>query len=780
MKFFFTIILFLLILTLNLSAQTLVAYYPFNGNANDATTNGNNGTVNGATLTTDRFGNANSAYLFNGINNDIIVPDAPDLRPSGAYTISAWVEPMGFYSGSCQGNSIVNKGNYLSQDAYLLGYGDNILDGGNCAGFEPNLETFFLSYDQGGAEQYAYSPDIVQLNKWYMVTGVFDGTNVKTYVNGHLQGSMPAINVSGTPNTDNLYIGGYVNSGSPYWLNGKIDDISIYSGALSDSTIFNTYIQDIKRPGSGNALLFDNSKSQYIDVGSGWVPESSFTFETWVKRTSTAVTDAQVQLFIGSFNDNGWGVGIQQAGGTNRINLTQIGTSNVLSASAITDTFWHHVAVTFDANASQAVFYIDGIADPPVGYSPNFNSGHSDYRLGGRNPAGNGNQLNFLNGKMDETRIWDTVLTQTEIRDWMCKKVTASHPAFKNLVGYYKLDEGTDTIAYSTGGHPGILNNSPTWITSGASLGDASIYNYSATPSATLTHPDGESLSATATAGLPTGIQVYRVDSAPNDTIGATGIGANDRYFGVFVVGGTLPQYTAVYNYNGNPYVTDKATLHLLERANNAAIPWADAGATNNTTAGTLTVTGQHTEYILSSAPFALPVTLLNLNAKYISANDNLISWQTASEQNNKGFQVQRSSDGRNFVTIGFVPGAINSSKLLDYSFNDNDGLIGTTFYRLEQIDEDGLGTFSAIVYLDITHQSKISFVPNPVLNNITIVSSVNLKEVDLVGLTGQVIKRWSNVMQNEKLDVSNVLKGTYLIKFINDNLIQTQKLIKE
>ena len=108
---------------------------------------------------------------------------------------------------------------------------------------------------------------------------------------------------------------------------------------------------------------------------------------------------------------------------------------------------------------------------------------------------------------MDETRIWDTVLTQTEIRDWMCKKITADHPAFKNLVGYYRFDEGTDTIAYSTGGHPGILNNSPTWITSGASLGDTSIYNYSATPSATLTHPDGESLSATAT---PARQQAYR------------------------------------------------------------------------------------------------------------------------------------------------------------------------------------------------------------------------------------------------------------------------------
>jgi len=50
----------------------LVAYYPFNGNANDESGNGNNGTVNGATLTSDRFGNANSAYSFDGVNMRII------------------------------------------------------------------------------------------------------------------------------------------------------------------------------------------------------------------------------------------------------------------------------------------------------------------------------------------------------------------------------------------------------------------------------------------------------------------------------------------------------------------------------------------------------------------------------------------------------------------------------------------------------------------------------------------------------------------------------------
>ncbi len=69
----------------------LVGYWPFNGNANDQTPNGNNGTVNGATLTTDRFGNNNSAYSFDGISNYITVMDNNVFNMQN-FTISTWVK----------------------------------------------------------------------------------------------------------------------------------------------------------------------------------------------------------------------------------------------------------------------------------------------------------------------------------------------------------------------------------------------------------------------------------------------------------------------------------------------------------------------------------------------------------------------------------------------------------------------------------------------------------------------------------------------------------------
>ena len=69
-------------------ADGLVAWYPFNGNANDESGNGNNGTVNGATLTADRFGNAQSCYSFNG-NSWIEVLNSPSLN-SASVSISGW------------------------------------------------------------------------------------------------------------------------------------------------------------------------------------------------------------------------------------------------------------------------------------------------------------------------------------------------------------------------------------------------------------------------------------------------------------------------------------------------------------------------------------------------------------------------------------------------------------------------------------------------------------------------------------------------------------------
>ena len=84
----------------------LVAYYPFNGNANDVSGKANNPIFNNATLTADYLGNPNSAYYFNGIDNYMQIPDSPTLNMANQMSITLWVKPMGYYTGPCYNNSL--------------------------------------------------------------------------------------------------------------------------------------------------------------------------------------------------------------------------------------------------------------------------------------------------------------------------------------------------------------------------------------------------------------------------------------------------------------------------------------------------------------------------------------------------------------------------------------------------------------------------------------------------------------------------------------------------
>jgi hypothetical protein len=93
------------------SSSGLVAYYSFNGNADDLSGNGNNGIINGATSTTDRFGAQTSAFQFNGVNSYIEVPNAPSLIfGSNDFSLNAWIYPTAF-NGNGGFNAILTKHN---------------------------------------------------------------------------------------------------------------------------------------------------------------------------------------------------------------------------------------------------------------------------------------------------------------------------------------------------------------------------------------------------------------------------------------------------------------------------------------------------------------------------------------------------------------------------------------------------------------------------------------------------------------------------------------------
>ncbi|MCP3937676.1 MAG: hypothetical protein GY708_20170, partial [Actinomycetia bacterium] len=140
------------------------------------------------------------------------------------------------------------------------------------------------------------------------------------------------------------------------------------------------------------------------------------------------------------------------------------------------------------------------------------------------------------------------------------------------------------------------------WQLSGAAIGDVSASDYAGTIE--LIDVLG-SITVDNISGLPTGVQTYRVDGAPNVTAGPPGLAqlSLERYFGVFVVGGSSPTYDFELDYSGQGGIVTETDLGLARREDNADTSWEDANAALDEGADTLTLTGENgTEYIVGSS----------------------------------------------------------------------------------------------------------------------------------------------------------------------------------
>jgi hypothetical protein len=198
--------------SVNLS-QGLIAYYPFNGNANDESGNGNNGTVNGAILTSDRLGNNNKAYYFNGQSN-ISIP---------------------VLSINTQSISITS---FFSIDSYNAA-GRRIIEHtwGNNAVFSIAVlsNTLFEACFQLNDGKCRTSTFSVPLNKIISFAAIYDNGTIKNYINGKEILTVSKLNPLQNSN-NGIYIGGH-----DYWtFNGVIDEVRIYNRAITPSEI--TYI----------------------------------------------------------------------------------------------------------------------------------------------------------------------------------------------------------------------------------------------------------------------------------------------------------------------------------------------------------------------------------------------------------------------------------------------------------------------------------------------------------------------------------------------------------
>jgi hypothetical protein len=215
--------------------QGLKAYYPFNGNANDASGNNNNPSFNNAILTTDRFGTPNSAYHFNGVDTYIRIPNNSSLNFGNQITLSAWVRPTGFYYGICHASSILLKGtaDYYPGN-YALRFDDALYTYSNGCSGEPLKDSLHLNFRGTGTIQKPYTP-YINKNQWYSLVYTNDGTTAKLYVDCELKYAIKF--KESFTNYDDLLIGKTNDPMFPFWLNADVDDIRIYDRALTDKEV---------------------------------------------------------------------------------------------------------------------------------------------------------------------------------------------------------------------------------------------------------------------------------------------------------------------------------------------------------------------------------------------------------------------------------------------------------------------------------------------------------------------------------------------------------------
>jgi hypothetical protein len=213
----------------------LIAFYPFNGNANDESGNGNNGVVLDATLTADRNGNLNSAYNFNGVNSCIRTMQSNSLSLNGDFSISLW-----FYDvpDSQLYHTFLGKragGNWSYNLATSI----------NTNGVPSELNKIFTGrrYNNGAQQEYRFSGDTFNFNTWQHIVLTVQNNFITFYKNGIPMGTNNDGAQFTIPMIDQpagLTIGSNginTTTGTGEWMNGKLDEIRIYNRLLNRDEI---------------------------------------------------------------------------------------------------------------------------------------------------------------------------------------------------------------------------------------------------------------------------------------------------------------------------------------------------------------------------------------------------------------------------------------------------------------------------------------------------------------------------------------------------------------
>jgi hypothetical protein len=209
-----------------------------------------------------------------------------------------------------------------------------------------------------------------------------------------------------------------------------------------------------------------------------------------------------------------------------------------------------------------------------------------------------------------------------------------------------------------------------------------------------------------------------------------------------------------------------------------------DQRATKGYAAFTANVTGGFSQFMLASPPTTIPVTLLSFEAKGNGKNI-LLNWSTATELNNKGFVIERSTNGSDFERIGWVNGKLNSNVITNYQYIDHFVQPEIIYhYRLRQTDMNNREQLSDIRQAKIKGSDiLVSLSPNPAKDqlNIFVSGAKGLTDINLFNAGGQLVRNWKQVNATNAqalLDISGLAAGMYMLHVVMPQTTKVEKLI--
>lgn len=295
-------------------------------------------------------------------------------------------------------------------------------------------------------------------------------------------------------------------------------------------------------------------------------PTKEVSVEAWIKPESFATNIYENSIFC----KHGWSSGnagyVLRCGakGQASFNLASTGGKWVeaqSSAGVLRTNEWNHIMGTFDGDT--VAVYVNGVMVGYQLYTGAINPSKGlDPKIG---ELSYGSGRNF-DGDIDEVRVWDVAIEQDTMRAWMCRKVGKSHPNYGHLVGYYKLDEGTGSSVkdYSPTSNGGSINGA-SWNTSGAPLGDTSVYSYSRVKSLTLTGDSNDVFTINNIGGKYESVHLYLMKGKSKITSvnGTSATLSEVNQWGVFFANPSSASYNVQYYYGGFKSINNKKECYL-------------------------------------------------------------------------------------------------------------------------------------------------------------------------------------------------------------------------